>query len=79
MPEMTNLQWGLIIVAAILYVGLSARIARRMKRLGHNGVLWFFVSVLFTAIPASFVFLWHEFGHLFKPDRTPTNTRGPRR
>ena len=57
--------------AAVLYVVMSVRVARQMRRLGRSPVRWFFITLFFTAIPASFVFLWHNFGWMFRRHADP--------
>ena len=59
-------------IAAVLYVIMSVRVARQMRRLGRSPVRWFFITLFFTAIPASMVFLWHNFGWMFRRREAPS-------
>ena len=43
-----------------------------LRRLGRSPVRWFFITFFFTAIPASFVFLWHNFGWVFRRRAAPS-------
>lgn len=54
-------QWALVALAVILYVITCVRMARHMKRIGRNAVLWFFLTFFLTAIPGSIVLLHHNF------------------
>lgn len=69
MPRLTPVQWTLIGALVVLYVITCIRVARHMRRLRRNPVLWFFITFFLTAIPASVVFLWHNFAWLRRRDR----------
>lgn len=50
----------LLIVTLVAALVISAfRIARIARRLGRSPKAWFFISLFFTAIPATIVF-WHD-------------------
>jgi DNA-directed RNA polymerase subunit RPC12/RpoP len=65
--------------AVVLYVIMSVRVARQMRRLGRSPVRWFVITLLFTAIPASFVFLWYNFGWLVRRPEAPPRGEAPPR
>jgi len=54
----------LIAALVVLYVITCVRVAIHMRRLRRSPVRWFFITFFFTAIPASVVFLWHNFAWL---------------
>ena len=61
----------MVAVAGVFYVLMSIRVAMQVKKIGHNPVTWFFITLFLTAIPAGFLFLWHNFGWLIRGDRRP--------
>jgi hypothetical protein len=50
-----DFRWVALAILVLLYVLTSARVARQLHRTGHNGILWFLITLIFTAIPASIV------------------------
>jgi hypothetical protein len=74
MLALAPVQWFLIGALFVLYVITCVRVARQMRRIGKNPVVWFFVTFFFTAIPASVVFLWRNFAWL-RRGRTPAAGR----
>lgn len=55
MIALTNLQLALLVAFGLLYIVTVIRVARWARRTGRNPVLWFFITLLFTAIPAAVV------------------------
>ena len=53
MVGLTNFQWALIACAAVLYLLTCVRVALALRRIRKNPVLWFLITLFFTAIPAS--------------------------
>lgn len=60
MIAMTSTQWLLLAVLVVLYVGTSVRVAMQVRRTGRNALLWFFITLFLTAIPAAVLLLWHN-------------------
>ncbi|MHC4981984.1 MAG: hypothetical protein ACYTF6_02310 [Planctomycetota bacterium] len=60
MCAMTNFQWVLIGCLAGLYLLTCVRVAMSARRLGQNPVLWFFITLFFTAIPAAIFTSYHR-------------------
>ncbi|MFP4106704.1 MAG: hypothetical protein ACLFVU_11515 [Phycisphaerae bacterium] len=56
MTEINEFYWAFLVVAAVLYVIATFRMALAAKRHGRSPVLWFFISLFFTALPATYVF-----------------------
>jgi uncharacterized membrane protein len=54
--ELTINDWLIIGVLAVLYLVMTVRLAMWAHRNGHNGYLWFALSLLFTALPAMIYF-----------------------
>jgi len=52
-----RLGWTCLALVAGLYVSASVRIARHMGRLGRRPWVWFFITLLLTALPAAVVML----------------------
>ena len=52
MAAMSNFQWVLMALLGVLYVVLCVRVAIRVGKAGHSAVMWFFITLIFTAIPA---------------------------
>ncbi|MFP3937222.1 MAG: hypothetical protein ACLFVW_02690 [Phycisphaerae bacterium] len=46
------IHWILLGVLALLYVVSCARVGMRMAAIGRNGVMWFFITMFLTFIPA---------------------------
>ena len=67
--------WALLLVALLVYVLMTYRVARQMRRIGRNGYVWFVVSFFLTAVPASFMLVWHNFGWLVKKGGHPPDSR----
>ena len=49
-------QWLLVSMLAALYVFMTYRLAAWAHRNGHNGIFWFILSLLLTAVPALLYF-----------------------
>ena len=72
----STIQWMLVAALAVLYLVTCLRVARQMRRIGRSPVRWFFITLLFTAIPASICFLWDNFSWL-RGGRGRTGGAGP--
>jgi len=66
---LSNYQWAAICLLAILYLLISARVAWRMGKLGHNTALWFLLTVFLTAVPATIVYWYHGYRRLQPGER----------
>lgn len=53
---LTQTQWTLVILLAVVWVISSLRIALHARKIGRNPWLWFFITLCFTALPALIVF-----------------------
>ena len=73
MIALAELTWAVIGVAAVLYIAMSVRIARTMGRAGYNPIMWFFINVAATAIPAMIVLLHYR--SIWTGSRFPDRTR----
>jgi hypothetical protein len=49
------IHWILLCVLAVMYVLSCARVAMRMQAIGRSGVLWFFITLFLTFLPALIV------------------------
>lgn len=57
MATMSDSQWLLMAILGVLYVVLCVGVAIRMGKAGRSAVAWFFITVVFTAIPACLLVL----------------------
>ena len=55
MAEITQSRWLFIAVLAGLYVLTCVRVALQAGKGGRSTVRWFFITLIFTAIPAAIV------------------------
>jgi hypothetical protein len=55
MISLTNIQWFLLVALAGMYLLTCYHVSRWARRTGRRPVLWFFVTLLCTAIPAAIV------------------------
>ena len=60
MIAVTDIRWVALTILVLLYVLTCARVARQVRRIGGNGILWFLNTLIFTAIPASIVLARHH-------------------
>ena len=65
---MTNLQWVLIVAAAVLYLLTCLRVAMSFRRIGRSPILWFLITLFFTAIPPA---IYMSYLRLRTPARRP--------
>ncbi len=84
MLALTNMQWGLTCLLAILYLFTCARVAAAMKQAGRNPLAWFFITLCLTAVPATIVLWIDRYRSLKSPresraEREPRKPPGPRR
>lgn len=72
MIALTSHQW---LQLALIWLALNLISAFRMilwaRRTGRRSVPWFFVTLIFSAIPAAIVALCERFGWLFTRDSRP--------
>ena len=64
--------WLELVVAGVLYIMISLRVALQVRKIGRRPLPWFFITLFFTAIPAAMLFLWHNFGWLVRGESRPT-------
>ncbi|MGC9454975.1 MAG: hypothetical protein ACP5HU_08920 [Phycisphaerae bacterium] len=50
--EWHAIHWILLVLLAFLYVVSCVRVAMRMAAVGRNGVMWFFITMFLTFLPA---------------------------
>lgn len=55
MIALTNIQWLLLTALAGMYLVTCYRVSRWARQTGRRPVLWFFVTLLCTAIPAAII------------------------
>jgi len=58
--------WLQLVVAGVLYILICAHVAMQVRKIGRRPLPWFFITLLFTAIPAAMLFLWYSFGWLIR-------------
>jgi uncharacterized paraquat-inducible protein A len=83
MAELTDLQWALIAAAAAVYLITCLRVALAVRHIGRRPIVWFFITLFFTAIPATIAFARYRFRAL-RPRGTAGGSseasgEGPRR
>jgi len=75
MMALSEIQWILIAALVVVHLVSCYRVPRWAKLTGRSPVLWFFMTLLFTSLPAGIV---HQFDRVRgSRDRSPGD--GPRR
>lgn len=71
MIALTDIGWTLIGVLALLNLVSALRISIYMHRMGRPALRWFFITLVFTAIPYTVYALCHNFGGLLRGEPGP--------
>ena len=68
MIALTEIQW--VLIAALIATHLAAcyRVPRWARLTGRSALLWFFITLLFTSLPAAVV---HQLDRIRRPHRAP--------
>jgi hypothetical protein len=53
--DLTVVHWILLGMLAVMYVLSCVRVAMRMHAIGRSGVMWFFITLCLTFVPALIV------------------------
>lgn len=77
MNDWNTMQWIALAALIVLYPLTCIRVALAMRRSGRNAVLWFFLTLCLTAIPAMVV-LWLDSYKALNAKRTGGGKSRPR-
>ncbi len=72
--KITNEQWWYIAALIAVYILASVRVAMHAGKIGRNPFFWFFISILFTAIPAMILFNYEYFRPRLSAGQSKKNT-----